>query len=89
MDTEETDVEELEVTSAQKALPAQSEPTPAQMEAHRAEAHLPYSSWCEECVAARATGEQHLHGRWMRRVCVFAVDYFFLVKIVDVILGLR
>ena len=26
-------------------------------------------------MAARATGEQHRRGRWMRRVCFFAFDH--------------
>ena len=85
LDAEETETEELEATSAQKVLPAPSEATPAHREAHHAEAQIPYRWWCEECAAARATGEQHRRGRWMRRVCVFAFDYLFLDKTSNVI----
>ena len=80
---EENDVEELEATSVQKVLPAPSEPTPAQWEAHRAEAHIPYRSWCEQCLLARATGEQHRRGRWMRRVGVSLLSIIcFWVRLV-------
>ena len=33
------------------------QPTQTQLEDHRVD-HLPYRSWCPECVAGKATGEQ-------------------------------
>ena len=42
-----------------RVLPDPGEPTPSQVEDHRACGHVPYRSWCDECVQGRATGEQH------------------------------
>ena len=70
--------EELEETVKQRILPDPGEPTESQREDHRAGGHISFRSWCEECVAARATGEQHRKRKEARRVCIFAFDYLFL-----------
>ena len=36
-------------------------PTAEEMETHRA-THLPYRSWCEDCVMGRGSGERHRSG---------------------------
>ena len=52
--------------------------TACQREEHEAEGHIPYRSWCEHCVQARATGEQHRRRRGTRDICVFTFDYLFI-----------
>ena len=64
--------------AAHKLLPDPGEPTAAEVEDHRACGHLPYRSWCHECVESRGTGEQHRKRTEARIVCVFAFDYLFL-----------
>ena len=73
-----SDGEELEETVKQRILPDPGEPTASQREDHRAGGHISYRSWCEDCVAGMATGEQHRKRREARRVCIFAFDYLFL-----------
>ena len=55
-------------------------PTASQREDRRAGGHLPYTTLCEECVAARATGEPHRKRRCERIACVFFFDYLYLSK---------
>ena len=40
----------------ERVIPDPGQPTRQQIEDHRVD-HLPYRSWCPECVAGRATGE--------------------------------
>ena len=42
--------------AAHRVLPDPGEPTAAQVEDHRACGHLPFRSWCQECVEARGVG---------------------------------
>ena len=63
-----------------RILPDPGEPTDGQREEHRASGHIPYRSWCSDCVGARGTGEQHRARTGERRVCVFSFDYLFLDK---------
>ena len=53
-----------------RILPDPGEPTPSQVEDHRASGHIPYRAWCRECVAGRGTGEQHRKRTGERSVCV-------------------
>ena len=75
-----SDGEDIDETVKQRILPDPGEPTASQREDHRASGHITYRSWCEECVAGRATGEQHRRRKEARRVCIFAFDYLFLDK---------
>ena len=61
-----------------KLLPDPGEPAAAEVEDHRACGHIPYRSWCRECVESRETGEQHRRRKDQRAVCVFAFDYLYL-----------
>ena len=54
-----SDGEDLEETLVQRILPDPGEPTASQREDHRASGHITFRSWCEDCAAARATGDQH------------------------------
>ena len=65
-------------TVKQRILPDPGEPTASQREDHRAGGHISFRSWCEDCVAGRATGEQHRKRKEARRVCIFSFDYLFL-----------
>ena len=61
---EGVDVEELDgdVGCQECVLPRTpdtGQPTQKQLEDHRVD-HLHSRSWCPECVAGRATGEQHI-----------------------------
>ncbi len=62
-----------------RVLPDPGQPTQSEIEEHRID-HLPYRSWCPECVAGRATGEQHRARRGLRAVPVFSFDYLFITK---------
>ena len=61
-----------------RVLPDPGEPTPCQVEEHRANGHVPFRSWCRHCVEGRATGEQHRRRSGSRSICVFSFDYLFL-----------
>ena len=61
-----------------RVLPDPGDPTPCQVEEHRASGHVPFRSWCRHCVEGRATGEQHRRRSGARTVCVFSFDYLFL-----------
>jgi hypothetical protein len=63
-----------------RVLPDPGEPTASQIEDHRACGHIPYRSWCAECVKGRSTGEQHRHRSGERGICVFSFDYLYLDK---------
>ena len=62
-----------------RILPDPGQPTQKQMEDHRID-HLPFRSWCPECVAARATGEQHIARKEEKLISTFSMDYLYLTK---------
>ena len=76
-DLEEREEDDLQ-GAEHKLLPDPGEPTSADIEDHRACGHVPFRSWCQECVEARGTGEPHRARRGQRAVCVFAFDYLFI-----------
>ena len=62
------------------ALPDPGQPTQSQIEEHRID-HLPYRSWCAECVSGRATGEPHRKRHEdTRGVSVFNFGYLCITK---------
>ena len=52
------DLDEDTVIQPAKPLPSPKAPTAAQVAAHNI-THLPYRSWCPDCVAARRPNSQH------------------------------
>ncbi len=63
-----------------RSLPDPGQPTASEIEEHRLD-HLPYRSWCAECVAARGTGEQHrTREEDTRTVSVFSFDFLFITE---------
>ena len=69
----ETEVEPL------KIAPSPMKPDAAVVAEHRI-THIPYRSWCRECVEGRALGEQRGHARDARpsMIPVVGMDYFFV-----------
>ena len=62
-----------------RILPDPGQPTQKQLEDHRID-HLPFRSWCPECVAGRATGEQHVKRKDEKRISTFSIDYLYCTK---------
>ena len=62
-----------------RILPDPGQPTARQLAEHRID-HIPYRSWCPECVAARATGEQHRTAPGARTITRFSFDYLFITR---------
>ena len=62
-------------TAEASFLPGPHEPTQSQAEDHCASGHIPFRSWCSECVRARGTGEKHRKRKDRRDICVFSFDY--------------
>ncbi len=81
--SEAGDDEFLEDCAPRRSLPDPGQPTRAQLEEHRKD-HLPFRLWCPECVAGRATGEQHRRRLGPRGVPVFSFDYLFITKNRDI-----
>ena len=61
-----------------RLAPEPGEPTTEEVESHRA-THLPYRSWCEDCVMGRGSGEQHRAGK-AGSVPVIACDYLLVTR---------
>ena len=76
-----TDVEEEQGEVREVRIPRSPEdPTRAQVEEHRARAHLPYRSWCGFCVDGRKKNLPHFRvtGSAERDVPQVCLDYSFL-----------
>ena len=64
---------------APRILPDPGQPTQKQLDDHRVD-HLPFRSWCPECVAGRATGEQHVARKDQKQITTFSMDYLYCTK---------
>ena len=76
-----TDVEEEQGEVREVRIPrSPDDPTRAQVEEHRARAHLPYRSWCGHCVDWRKKNPPHIRttGSAERDVPQVCLDYSFL-----------
>lgn len=73
---EELIAEDIEVV---KALPNPVLPDQATIDHHRID-HLPYRSWCGECVAGRGRALPHLRTGGKRKIPTITFDYCFISK---------
>ena len=62
-----------------RPLPAPREPTAAQRAKHDI-THLPYESWCEDCIMAKRPNEQHRRSHVDERVLPLLVGDYGFVK---------
>ena len=79
--------EEVELTSESgeqgEAEPLTTAPSPtmpsaSEVEEHRI-THIPYRSWCRECVMGRGLGEKRgRHHDREHKVAIVGIDYFFI-----------
>ena len=70
---------ELEV-QPKVSIPSSEAPTASDLAEHRDGGHMPYRSWCDECVEAFGREEPHcghdkVHGR---SIPVVSLDYLFV-----------
>ena len=76
---EEEDPELGQECAPRRVLPDPGQPTQKQLDEHRID-HLPFRSWCPECVAGRATGEQHQKRGESKSIPTISMDYLYLTK---------
>ena len=63
-----------------KIAPSPPQPSQADIEDHRV-AHVPYRSWCPECVEGRGLGEQRgRHASRAHDTPLVGIDYFFITE---------
>ena len=70
--------EEVEEVQRQKLLRAPDTPTREELAEHHANGHLPYRSWCPECVEAFGREWAHKHSEG-RSVPLVSCDYLFII----------
>ena len=70
--------EDEEECAPVRLAPEPGEPTAEEIEQHRT-THLPYRTWCEECVMGRGSGEQHRSGP-AGTIPVVACDYLLVTR---------
>ena len=76
-DDEDPQSEEVQ---ASKIAPSPSFPSAAELEDHRI-SHLPFRSWCRECILGKALGEQRASkGHSPSKIAVIGVDYFYMTE---------
>ena len=68
-----------EETESQKVITTPCAPTPAQIEEHRID-HLPFRSWCRECVEGRGREAPHHPSKGERDISTISFDYFGITK---------
>ena len=56
-----------------------SSPTADQVERHRV-SHLPYRSWCKQCVMGRGVGRPHTTSATESSIPIVGMDYFFIAE---------
>ena len=75
---EEAMVEISEEAEPLKVAPSPIMPSAAEIEEHRI-SHIPYRSWCRECVMGRGLGEKRgLHQGRDHGVAIVGIDYFYI-----------
>ena len=61
-----------------KVKPNPLKPTDQQIEQHRVKMHIPYRSWCEDCVKGSGREDAHAKSTETSVLPVFSCDYAFL-----------
>ena len=69
---------EQEEVQPQKHLKAPDMPSKADIAEHRANGHLPYRSWCPDCVEAFGREWPHLTHGGARSIPLISCDYLFV-----------
>ena len=94
-DEDETKAEEEEETEVRmpKILRDPGEPTKAERDEHE-KLHLPYRSWCPDCVAGRAREDPHrrankTNAQGENEVPVVQIDFGFFATPIENSKGLR
>ena len=54
-------------------------PTADQVEKHNV-THLPYRSWCKQCVMGRGVGRPHSNSSSESSIPIVGMDYFFITN---------
>ena len=68
----------VEVADPKRIMPTPILPSPSDIQKHR-ECHIPYQSWCEDCVEGRGREMGHSHVDMAERsVPTIAFDYLFI-----------
>jgi len=72
---------ESDETQDSKVAPNPSLPSAAEVEEHRI-THLPFRSWCRECIIGKALGEQRSSSsrHAPSKIAVIGVDYFLMTE---------
>ena len=75
--SEEIEAPEEEEAQQQRSLRTPEQPTKEEVADHRANGHVPYRSWCPDCVEAFGREWAHRHGEG-RSLPVISCDYLFI-----------
>ena len=68
-----------EETEPQKVMTTPHMPSPAEVEDHRID-HLPYRSWCAECIEGQGKERPHTSSKSVRTISTISFDYFGITK---------
>ena len=56
------------------------QPNAEKVERHRVDGHLPYRSWCNQCILGRGVGTPHATTGSESLVPIVGMDYYFITK---------
>ena len=71
-------IEAAEEAEPQRVIPTPCMPSPSDVETHRG-SHIPYASWCDECVEGRGREMgHHTCTSQVRTVPTISFDYLFV-----------
>ena len=91
IEDEDMEVQAWGTASAQKAaaIKRPRAPTKEERQAHRDAVHLPFSSWCKNCVRGKSKRPAHkkIKKTRVREVPTFHVDYMFPTGKTPVLVG--
>ena len=76
-DAEEVMESQEEEVQPAKTMPTPDMPTEAEVEEHRVD-HLPYRSWCRECLEGFGREDAHLTSDHAHEIPIVSLDYMFM-----------